>query len=211
MQLLPTDLLNFFGSPEEDVSIAKQKLRVHYRAVRKSVSNEARELLDATLCANASEHYALKNAKTLLFYYPVKGEPNIKPLITWAFLNKKSVAFPISNCNTSTLSFRLVNNISELSCGAYGIPEPSNDAPCVTDFKNAVCIVPGLVFDRNGYRIGYGKGYYDRFISNFDGTAVGLAYDGFCIPSELPHDEYDETVDIIITERGIIVPDAKKR
>ena len=207
MQLLPTDLICL---ADEDVYISKQKLRAHYRATRKNVSNEARELLDTTLCANASEHHALKNADTILFYYPVKGEPNIKTLISWAFLNQKSVAFPISNADTSTLSFHYVNDISELSYGTYGIPEPSSNAPCVTKFENSVCVVPGLVFDKTGHRIGYGKGYYDRFISKFSGITVGLVYSDFCVPFDLPHDEYDQAVDIIITERGTIVTNEKR-
>ena len=87
------------------------------------------------------------------------------------------------------------------------IPEPPSDLPTFEPKGHCVCIVPGLAFDKNGYRIGYGKGYYDRFLKDFNGTKIGLCRCDF-LKDALPVNEFDHKVDMIITEKGIIVPHA---
>jgi len=69
----------------------------------------------------------------------------------------------------------------------------------LTQYNNSVCIVPGLSFDYDGFRLGYGKGYYDRFLSGFDGDSIGLCY-GECVCKRLPHGRYDRAVDVLVTE-----------
>ena len=93
--------------------------------------------------------------------------------------------------------------------GAYGIPEPSDKMEVVTDFSECICIVPGLVFDLSGHRLGYGKGYYDRFLKDFTGYSVGLVYSEFIL-DKLPCEPTDRAVDLMITERGIILPNERK-
>ena len=66
-------------------------------------------------------------------------------------------------------------------------------------YKNSLCITPGLVFDNEGYRIGYGKGYYDRFFNKYDGVKIGITYKDTLLES-VPHEEYDNQVDFIITD-----------
>ena len=194
-----------------DIKLQKQQLRAHVKMLRKQISLEARELLDTAICANAITFLKNNNVDTLLAYYPVKGEPNIKGIISWAFSNKKRVAFPICNSEDCTLSFRCVESFSQLISGAYDIPEPPLSAPLLTDFDNSICLVPGLIFDTNGNRMGYGKGYYDRFMSTYNGQTVGLVYETFYINSPLPCDEYDLAVNIVITEGGIFVQNAKQQ
>ena len=72
----------------------------------------------------------------------------------------------------------------------------------VEEDTGGLCVVPGLSFDEEGYRLGYGKGYYDRFLSRFRGVTVGACYSG-CVRRILPHGYFDRPVDILITERGI--------
>ena len=88
-----------------------------------------------------------------------------------------------------------------LKNGLYGVlePDPSRSRPALSG-GNALCIVPGLGFDSKGYRLGYGKGYYDRFLSGFHGITVGLCYSA-CTKWMLPHGYYDRPVDILITEK----------
>lgn len=79
--------------------------------------------------------------------------------------------------------------------------EPNTDkCEILSDFSDSVCLVPGLAFDREGYRIGFGKGYYDRFLLNFSGLTVGMCYNK-CIEDNLPRGYYDCPVDILITEK----------
>ena len=70
------------------------------------------------------------------------------------------------------------------------------------DYSKSICIIPGVVFDEWGYRVGYGKGYYDRFLSAYDGTKFGLSYSE-CILKEVPRGRFDRHVDILISEKGV--------
>jgi len=175
--------------------------RDHFLSVRRSISTESRSLLDAALFSNTAALPQFKEAKVLLCYYPINGEPNIIPLARHALSLGKKVAFPISHVKEKRLSFHVINDISCLKIGAYGIPEPPIELPEVTDFSYALCIVPALAFDANGYRLGYGGGYYDRFLSEFDGISLGLTYSFFYVDS-VPTETHDASVDIIITEKG---------
>ena len=85
--------------------------------------------------------------------------------------------------------------------GAFSIMEP-NPEVCekYEDFSHGLCLVPGLCFDMQGFRLGFGKGYYDRFLQNFSGTSVGLCYSK-CIEHTLPSGVFDRPVDAVITEK----------
>ena len=95
---------------------------------------------------------------------------------------------------------------SKLIQGAYNIPEPPADAPlCVPD-EHTLCIVPGLSFDVYGNRIGYGKGYYDKYLENFPGVAMGVLYASTML-KRIPTDAHDRPVHCLITEHGMILPE----
>ena len=89
----------------------------------------------------------------------------------------------------------------DLESGAFGVLEPKiGRCEKMTDFSNSICIVPGLAFDNEGYRLGYGKGYYDRFLCNYPGVKIGICY-ASCVKRELPHGFYDVPVGILVTDR----------
>ena len=96
------------------------------------------------------------------------------------------------------MTFYYVSSEDELEAGAYGIREPRAGLPSVpeSEYKGSVCIVPGLVFDREGYRVGYGGGYYDRFLANYTGDAIAPVRDGFLYDGALPRDEFDRKAKI---------------
>ena len=93
--------------------------------------------------------------------------------------------------------------MEELVRGHYGIMEPDTNrcAPAGEEFS--LCLVPGVGFDLSGHRLGYGKGYYDRFLKGFSGCAAGLAY-SCCLCPELPAEDHDRTVPLLVCERGIL-------
>ena len=186
----------------------KERLRVYFRAIRKRLSGESRCLLDSALLSNTVVLPEYRNATLLLCYYPVRGEPNILHLARHALKEGKELAFPVSDPDSCTLTFRKVTSMQQLIPGAYDIPEPDETCPAVTDFSGALCIVPALSFDRSGYRLGYGKGYYDRFLCDFPGVSLGLAY-SYCLTDRLPTDSHDQPVDRIITEKGVL-PDEER-
>ncbi|MBQ8331611.1 MAG: 5-formyltetrahydrofolate cyclo-ligase [Clostridia bacterium] len=179
----------------------KKELRAHYRQIRKRISPQSRTLLNAALCSNLASLPCFREADTVLFYYPIHSEPNLLALAKHAQELGKRIAFPVSDEQTCTLTFRQVCCVESMRAGAYGIPEPTEADPLVTDFTHALCIVPALAFDPFGYRLGYGKGYYDRFLSHFDGCSVGVLF-SCCLDDRLPRDAHDRPVDRIVTEKG---------
>ena len=79
------------------------------------------------------------------------------------------------------------------------------DPPAVPDSmetQNVLCLVPAIVYDRRGFRVGYGGGYYDRFFGVFKPASIGVAYEEFIVKS-VPHGKYDISVDVVASERGI--------
>lgn len=185
---------------------AKKKIaRSHFIKLRKDISNESRFLLDTALFSNAALLPQYLDAEILLCYYPIKGEPNILPLVRHAQTIGKTIAFPISHTEDRRLSFHVLSDLSALVTGAYGIPEPPAELPELTDFDHALCLVPALAFDKKGHRLGYGGGYYDKFISKFKGITLGLAYSEFFVDT-IPTEAHDAAVDIIITEKGGYFP-----
>ena len=90
-----------------------------------------------------------------------------------------------------------------LSPAKFGLFEPNNTCPILIPDEKTLCIVPAIAFDENGNRLGYGKGFYDRFLSNFKGTSVGLTCSDLLV-KQLPTDPHDTPVKIVITESEII-------
>lgn len=203
MQSLP------INTPEwENLSVEEQKklLRKEFLEKRASISDTDKEALDDAIIKTLTDMSCYKTSDTLLLYYPIKREIDVLKLAQKAIADKKRVAFPRCDKETKKMTFHVVTSISELAEGEYKIPEPKATALTVGNSCAALCIVPSLAIDKDGFRLGYGGGYYDRFLEGFDGITAALVYDSFVF-DELPADEYDMTVDIIITEKEVMSPD----
>jgi 5-formyltetrahydrofolate cyclo-ligase len=187
----------------------KRALRAHYKEKRRLISSDAKAVLDAALCRAITQLDAFRRADVILAFYPSFLEPDIIPVINEALKRKKKVAFPMCNVSDHTMRFKYVSDLNELKLGSYSIPEPQDSNEEYSGEAFALSIVPALAFDKNGYRLGYGAGYYDRFLSDFNGISVGAAYSEF-ITDTLPHDIFDIKTDIIISERGTIFINAGK-
>lgn len=188
-----------------DVQTDKKRLRTKILDRRRAIPEEEKRQLDEALCEALLRLPEFETCRLLLCYYPVRGEIDLLPLARHAWALGKQVAFPVSHTEDCTLTFHKVGSLDELVAGAYGIPEPRESVPHATDFTDALCLVPALSFDRDGYRLGYGKGYYDRFLSEFHGRSVGLVYSRF-LRDRLPRNETDHAVDRILTEKGEPLP-----
>ena len=195
MACLPTDRMD-----------DKKLLRRELRALRRAIDPEEKKTLDATLVEKALATDVYRGADLLLLYAPLADEPNLLALAQAAWHDGKQVAFPISHTDTHTLTFHTVPSLSELCEGAYGIFEPRYDAPLAPITSKTLCIVPALAFDRAGYRLGYGGGYYDRLLAEFDGHTLGLFYHKF-LKNKLPRGEYDRAVELLITEKEVLSTD----
>ena len=130
----------------------------------------------------------------VLIYVSLEDEVDTMGLIKYSLNIGKRVAVP--KCENGLISFCYILSLDELEKGSYGILEPIGNN-IVNSFKNSICIVPGVCFDKEGNRIGYGGGYYDRFLSSYKGIKIGLTYKE-SIVDKIDKDEYDIKMDKVI-------------
>lgn len=184
----------------QDINAAKRALRTACKAQRLRLSAEEKARLDKAVADKLFALSAYRNARTLLCYVSTEIEVDTRAILAHALSVGKTVAVPRCIANSREMDFYILPDLSALLRGAYGILEPA-PARCekLTDLSTGLCIVPALSYDKSGYRLGFGKGYYDRFLSRFSGQTVGLAYEN-CFVQSLPHDAFDRRVDVVLTE-----------
>ena len=198
-----------------ELRILKNELRAELLEKRKTIPVEVRGEWDKRISNIFLGSISYRFCDIILIYASTKDEISTSAIIEHALANKKIVACPISNVGDNTLSFKTIKSVGELYAGSYNILEPPTANQDFQEFMKAnstdkkkhplaVCVIPCLSYDPEGYRIGYGKGYYDRFLPTFEGTKIGLCYSEFKM-DKLPKGKYDVKLDIIITEKGVSV------
>lgn len=185
-----------------DIRKYKQSLRQGSRLRRSEMEPQEKKKLDADIAANVRRLNEYRPAKTLLVYVSTPIEVDTKGIIEAAWADGKRIAVPRCIPDTRDMEFHYITSFDELSPGTFSVLEPPETNEIVTDFSDCLMIVPGMQFDMNGYRIGYGKGYYDRYMVRFTGRSAGICYSSELKPY-MHHGRYDRTVDIIVTDRKI--------
>ena len=180
----------------------KKRLRNKFRAIRKNISPEQKQLLDRRILNRIVSLYQYRDAKTVLTYVSKDEETDTFMLIERALNDGKSVAVPKCVDGTRLMDFYYISGVDQLEKSSFGVLEPKTDiCEKMTDgFEDSICIVPGMAFDSSGFRLGYGKGYYDRFLSGYSGVTVGICFSE-CFLWRLPKGKYDRPVQLIITDR----------
>ncbi len=181
----------------------KKALRRQLRQMRSEMPAEQRLGLSERIADRLISEEAYKNCETVLCFVSTAIEVETKKIIDTAFADGKRVAVPRCIFGTHEMEFAFIESLSELVSGAYGILEPPLHNELTLGGENSICIVPGLSFDEMGYRLGFGGGYYDRFLSEYKGISCGVCYGSFVV-GRLPCEECDVTVDKIITEERTI-------
>lgn len=181
----------------------KKELRKNLKAKRRNI--EKKQLSDEFIRENLICSDLYLDAQQILFYACLDDEINVDDCITDALVLGKMVALPVCTDDKGNMDFYYIHSLTDLKSGFFGVREPDPEkCEMVTDFTNSVCIVPAIAYDKKGYRLGYGKGYYDRFLKNNALISVGLCYNEL-IEDNLPRDEYDVSVNYIVTQNGLIV------
>jgi 5-formyltetrahydrofolate cyclo-ligase len=139
-----------------------------------------------------------QSAKIVGVYYAFGSEVKTDLIIEQARSLGKKVALP--SVEGDSLTFYELSSGKYLVKGRFGIMEPLPYGP--VDDKIDLLIVPGIAFDKKGYRLGYGKGYYDKYLAKKRIASIGLAY-SFQLLEDLPRDKHDERLDAVATEDGI--------
>ena len=141
----------------------------------------------------ATDYY--RDAKTLYGYLPYNQEVRTEPILLQALKDGKKVAAP--KVYGDTMRFIYLEDLNGIEKGYAGIPEPVADEPVAAD-ETALVLMPGLAFDKEGHRIGYGGGFYDKFLSAEPGhPTVALCYDFQMLP-KLETEEFDVPVDLVL-------------
>ena len=192
----------------------KNTLRRRYKDLRDGLTQAERTAAEAAIYESLFSLPAWREATVICGYMSVRGELNTTPILRRAISEGKTVALPVTVTDASEgrMVFRALpdGNFDRLTPARFGIFEPAEECPELhpADFSGALILVPALAFDHEGYRLGYGGGYYDRFLQglleeNIPATTVGLAFSA-CVTEILPRNPYDIPVQIILDERRII-------
>ncbi len=183
-----------------DIRPIKTALREKYRSIRLSMTTDEKKTRDKAIAAQVRRLWQYENNQTLLIYVSTPIEVDTHTIIFNALRDGKRVAVPRCVEGTRNMEFYYIQSLDELEPGAFGVLEPiPNEEYLVTDFSAGLCVVPAFSYDWNGFRLGYGKGYYDRFLSRFEGDIIGVCY-ADCVQRSLPHGRFDRPVDLLVTE-----------
>ena len=137
-------------------------------------------------------------ASTVLLYMARPFEIACSMILYAALANHKTVALPVC-MEDHRMEFRRIRSLTDVAPGKYGILEPTDKCEIVVPEKNTLCVCPALACDMRGYRLGFGGGYYDRFLNDFAGVKAALCYSDSLIP-QIDTDEFDVKMDAIHTD-----------
>ena len=173
----------------------KQELRRAIRARKRAMTEEDILRRSEILAEKFARSDAYRAAKTIYGYLPYNQEVRTVPMLQRALEEGKRVAVP--KVYGDDMKFIYLDDLSQVAKGYAGIPEPVADGPVAQD-ETALVLMPGLAFDRAGHRIGYGGGFYDKFLAREPHhPTVALCYD-FQVMDRLETEEFDIPVDLVI-------------
>ena len=173
----------------------KKALRREIREKKRAMTEDEIIFRSEKLGQLFAQSEAYRNAKTVYGYLPYNQEVRTVPMLEQALREGKRVAVP--KIYGDTMKFLYLDDLSRVEKNDMGIPEPIADTP-VADDKTALVLMPGLAFTKRGDRMGYGGGFYDRFLADEpDHPTLALCYD-FQMVDSLPTEEYDIPVDTVL-------------
>ncbi len=139
------------------------------------------------------------NANVVALYFSFQNELDTLEIVKHSIESQKLLTLPFINQNDE-LQFNRYTFGNTLDTNKYGIAEPKNSELVES---HDLFLVPGVAFDLSGYRLGFGKGYYDKYLSRYSGIKVGFCHD-FQLVDKIEHEEHDVKMDIVVTEKQII-------
>lgn len=192
------------------IETRKATLRARLKAERSAMNPDERGRLDAAIARRVIMLPAFHKADALFCYRSYGSEVDTAAIIDAALKSGMTVALPRCDTARHQLAWQRVVATTRLVVGALGIEEPGPDAAALVhagEFSHPLALVPGLAFDREGYRIGYGGGYYDRFLPHFPGISIGVVRSPQLLDSLRslnvlePH---DRPVDLVAWDGGVL-------
>ena len=188
----------------DSLAPAKAALREQVRARLKAMPSAQRAELSARLVARLLAHRIWIEARSVLLFSPIAGEPDVRSLISEALNTGKLPALPGFDAATQDYSARLIRDAEkDLVTGQFGILEPSSSCEPAPLKRLDLVLVPGVAFDAQGRRLGRGKGFYDRLLAQVSGLTCGVAFDEQIVEA-VPVEPHDVRLTCILTPTRLI-------
>ncbi len=173
----------------------KEKMRSELLSLRDSlsegdVSSKSSKIFDCLISIPE-----VQAANSIAVYSPIRNEVDTTDFSKWIIKSGKTLLLPVTL--DREIVFCQISSLDELIEGKFGILEPRKKSPFGGEID--VILIPGVCFDEHLHRLGYGKGYYDRYLVNSSAYKIGVCYD-FQVVSELPIENFDVPLDEIVTE-----------
>ncbi len=186
------------------IDAAKQAMRAAMTRVRAELDAETRDSAARSLAERGLAFIAPPPRAVISGYAAIGDELNLWPLLETLAARGHSIALPVTLRKGAPLIFRAWEPGDALKTGAFGVPVPEDAAP---ELEPEIVLAPLLAFDDEGFRLGYGAGFYDRTLKGLRAggsiTAIGIAFDEQRLEAA-PHDAYDEALDWVLTPTGAI-------
>lgn len=181
--------------------MSKELLRKELKRRRAQVAKENRQKWDQAIAQGLYSLPAYENAKKVMIYLSFGWEINTWPIVEDLQAKGKEVYVPVVQNKPKALLATAYTSRDELVPAIFGILEPRPGTPTVEPEQLDLVVVPALAFSAEGFRIGYGGGYYDRFLTKTSAQKVGLVYNSFI--RQLDPDPWDQAVDYLVSEEGV--------
>lgn len=182
----------------------KQQIRKEYKYKRNMMSSEQVQEYSEDICRNLLKMDVFQQAEVVFFYYPLGNEVNLLTAAKKAVEMGKTVGFP--KTEGDVIRFYPVDSLEDFVEGCFHVMEPISQLCFEKEAlqgRKHVMLIPGVAFDKKRNRMGYGRGYYDKYMEELQETIkIGIAYE-LQIAEELPVDKYDVVMDYLVTEKGI--------
>lgn len=181
-----------------NMEVIKEQIRRDFKTRRRSLSCELVRINSDKICENFLDSDIYKNCQNILAYSTIQNEVDLSQIINQALLDNKNLFLP--RVEGDSMNFFRINNTDKLQIGSYNILEPQNGT-VYQDSTNSIMLVPGIAFSTQGARIGFGKGFYDKYLSQHNSIfKIGIAYD-WQITKSWVTNEFDINMNMIITEK----------
>ncbi|MEM1485358.1 5-formyltetrahydrofolate cyclo-ligase [Oscillospiraceae bacterium PP1C4] len=188
-----------------DIRPLKQRLRKEIKEWRRALPPELKADSDQKILERLLSLQEYKSCDTLLTYVSLPVEVDTTALIERALTQGKRVAVPRCVEDTREMEFYYITGMHDLAPQTFGVLEPIKEkCTLLREYEGSICIVPALAYDCAGYRLGYGAGYYDRFLSMYAQPKIGITY-VHNLRKKLWHGRFDVPVDLIVTETKLRV------